>query len=93
MHWYGWNGFNCFGAFAGLGTLGIVLSIALHLAVVVGVVLLVAWLIRSLATSGQRQPSYATVSAAPDSHEILQQRYARGEITREQYLKMLEDLS
>ncbi len=31
--------------------------------------------------------------ASPTPKEILQQRYARGEITRDEYLSMLEDLT
>lgn len=92
MHWSAWNGLNCFGTFAGLGTLGVILSVVLHLAVIMGAVLLIAWFVRSLAAN-QPRASYATASPAPGPREILQQRYASGEVSREQYLKMLDDLS
>lgn len=92
MHWFAWNGVNCFGAYANLGVPGVIIGAALHLAAVAAAVLLVVWLVRGLA-SGPQQESYATAGAALGSREILQQRYARGEITRDQYLEMLDDLS
>jgi putative membrane protein len=92
MHWFAWNGVNCFGVFGNLGLPGVILGVVLSLAAVAAAVLLVVWLVRGLA-SGPQQVSYATASAAPGSREILQQRYAHGEITRDQYLEMLDDLS
>jgi len=52
--------------------------------VIGGVVLLVVWI------SGQRQP----LGAAPpeDVREIVRRRYARGEISREEYERLLHDL-
>jgi putative membrane protein len=52
----------------------------------VAVVLLVIWLIKQL--KGPRGP--ATAGETP--LEILKTRYARGEITREQYKEMREEL-
>ncbi len=53
------------------------------LAVLVGLVLLVIWAVRQFA------PPAGT---APRALEILKERYARGEITREQYEQMRRDL-
>ncbi len=40
----------------------------------------------------QATPKGPSAPAQPSAREILAQRYARGEISREEYLAMLEDL-
>ncbi len=55
------------------------------LLVLVGIVLLVVWLVRQVTRHEPR-------SGASRALEILQERYARGEITREQYEQMRRDL-
>ncbi len=73
----------------GNGWLGIVLTLFINLVVIVGFVLLIAWFVRRvLPTAGLAGGSGAALTAK----EILQARYARGEITRDQYKKMLADL-
>ena len=50
------------------------------------------WLARGLFPNGQQPPASSTrLEASAD--EILKQRYARGEITKEQYEQMRRDLS
>lgn len=75
----------------GWGWLGMIISLLVGLAILVGIIWLIVWLVRRSTGS---QPGY--YSANPSSHstakEILQQRYARGELTREQYQEMLSDL-
>ncbi len=87
--------FHCFGLGFGrwgsLGWIGPVLNLVLTVAVIVGVVLLVVWLARQAALG--RQTAGLQTSATLEPKEALKLRYARGEITREQYLQMLEDLS
>ncbi len=60
---------------------------------VAGAVLaLVVWAARR---SGRQSPPASQGAPAPPgtaAREILQARYARGEISREQYLSMLDDL-
>jgi putative membrane protein len=76
-----------FGAIGALGTWGWVSAI-LHLVfwvgLIVGIVLLLVWIARQ---SGSNR-----VLASISTQEILQMRYARGEITREQYQQMLGDI-
>jgi putative membrane protein len=57
------------------------------LLVVVGIVLLLVWAVRQVTHRG---PTGA--SGGSRALEIVQERYARGEITREQYEKMRRDL-
>jgi putative membrane protein len=56
-----------------------------------GLILLAAWAAKSvLSTGGPSQPT--SLVQGPNAREILDQRYARGEITREQYELMKQDL-
>jgi putative membrane protein len=70
-----------YGMMAGMGWLGI-LVMALFW---VGVILLVVWGL-SNAFPSRRQPD------EPDAAEILKRRYARGEISREEYVQASETL-
>jgi putative membrane protein len=70
-----------YGMIGGFGLLGLIFN----LAIIVGVVILIVWAVRrfsgDMSSSGRQTP-----------REILQVRYAGGEITRDQYQKMLKDL-
>ncbi len=68
----------------GFGWWGLVMMVFWVL-FIIGIVLLVAWIVRQLAAG----PS---VTGRTRALEILQERYARGEITREQYEQMRRDL-
>lgn len=72
-----------FGIGGWLGMIGFML-------LVVGVVVLVAWLI------GRAEPSTASTAAprpvGPDPVEVLRMRFARGEITRDEYLAVKQAL-
>lgn len=52
-------------------------------------ILLAAWLIKALFSMGRND---TTQKDKPNAKEILDQRYARGDITREQYEKMKSDM-
>lgn len=71
-----------FGIGGWLGMLGFVLLI-------VGVVVLIAWLV------GRAEPGARSTSTGPagqDALEILRIRFARGEITRDEYLATRQTL-
>jgi len=70
-----------YGMMAGMGWLGLLL-LALFW---VGVILLVVWGL-SNAFPRQRQ------AVEPDAEEILKRRYAKGEISREEYVQASETL-
>jgi len=83
-----------FGGFGGFGLIGIVLNLAITVGLIVGLVLLIAWLWRRVNPGGQTLAAPQNqVGAVASPREILQMRYARGEITREQYQQMLADLT
>jgi putative membrane protein len=74
--------------------IGMTLMWMIPIGLIVLVVLGVVWLARGLSSEGEGRifPTSQT-NPTPSPREILQIRYARGEITREQYLQMLDDLS
>lgn len=79
-----------FGFGGGFHVAGLILGCVLFLAVIAAIVLLVIWIVRTnkrLAKVGQG-PS----QSGPTAKEILQVRYARGEITQAEYKKLLADL-
>ncbi len=83
------GGFGFWGT--GYGWLDMILNLVINLVAIIGIVLLIAWFVRRILPAyelaGGRGGSLLTAK------EVLQGRYARGEITREQYKKMLTDLS
>ena len=93
MPGYGWNNYGGFGGIGGFGWIGLIINLVLTIGIIVGLVLLAVWAIRrfthnqhgALVSSGQN-PGMGT------AREILQTRYARGEITREEYQQMLTDI-
>jgi putative membrane protein len=80
MHGYG---------FGGLGLIGGIIGLVINIAIIVGIIWLVVWAVKRF-TSGT---TFTPGSGVQSPREILQARYARGEITREQYQQMLQDLS
>ena len=84
---YGWHmGPGMMGWGQGMGGLEIILTVAFWIAVIVGIILLIRWLVLSMGTQSHR-------SRSEDSAlEILRRRYARGEINKEEFLKKEKDL-
>jgi putative membrane protein len=87
MMW-GWNGGG------GWGVFGAVMMVFFLLAIVVGVVLI----IRALTGDQSRAPvdrepaTGARPAETGTARRILEERYARGEIDREEFLRRREDL-
>jgi putative membrane protein len=72
--------------FGGMGLFGGWIGLLYNIAIIIGIVILVVWAVKRF-TSG----SISSGSQTP--REILQARYARGEITRDQYQQILQDLN
>ena len=85
MHGFGFGGFGTF------GLIGWILNLVISIGLIVGIVLFVVWLVKRVNTGGSSFAAPAR-SGQPSPQEILKMRYAQGEITREQYQQMLEDL-
>ncbi len=86
LNGFGWGGVGGLGS---LGWIGMIGGLVVNLAVVVGIVVLVVWAIRRFSAPA----AAGATPAGSAAREILQARYARGEITREQYQEMLADVS
>ncbi len=76
--------------FGGVGLVGMIIGLVLTVAVIVGIVILIVWAVRRMSsTSGS---SSIQNSHTPSAKEIAQARYARGEINRDEYQRILSDL-
>lgn len=71
--------------------IGMLVNMVIMLAIVVGFVLLVIWAVRR--TSGNNHQPVIQGSSSPTAKDIAQARYAKGEITRDEYQQILTDLT
>ena len=84
---YEWgHGPGMMGGRYGMGWFGSIIMIAFWIAVIVGIVLLIRWLIISTKTT-----SHGT-SSGESALEILKKRYARGEIDKQEFEEKKRDL-
>lgn len=84
--------------FGGLGLVGGLFGLLLNLVILIGIVWLVVWAVQKIGRSTgsglqASTPNAFTTGQTPSAREILDVRYARGELTREEYLSILGDLS
>jgi putative membrane protein len=82
-----WESVGNFGIW---GWIGLILNLVFWVGLIAGLILLVVWTIRRArvpASTGSH------ASGQPTAKEILQAKYARGEITREQYQLMKQDIA
>ena len=77
-YWYG-----------SLGWIGMIINLVLSIGVIIGLVFLVIWIVKQLSNNNLGR---SLSNAAPSAVEIAKERYAKGEITREEYQKFLADL-
>ena len=82
MHGFCCDGWGSWGVY---GSIGWVLNLVLGLIVLVAVLLLIVWAVRRLSGA-------SAGLGASTAREIIKRRYAQGELTREEYQKMLKDL-
>lgn len=71
----------------GLGPIGMIIWIVILIAIIVAVV----WLVRSLAGSGGHSQLPPGPRRSPGL-DILEERYAKGEINRDEYLEKKKDI-
>lgn len=85
------GGGGMMGGFGSFGWVGWIINLVITIGVIVGVVLLVMWLVRQFANGSSK-----TNLAGPQQDtplDIAQSRYARGDITREEFQQISNDLS
>ena len=84
---YEWgHGPGMMGWGSGMGWFGGIIMVIFWIAVIVGIVLLIRWLIIST-----RTPSHGT-SSGESALDILKKRYARGEIDKQEFEEKKKDL-
>ncbi len=71
----------------GMGFGGGLVMVLFWVVLIVGAV----WLVRNAFSTGQPSP-VSSARSEPSADEILKQRYARGEITKEQFEQIRRDL-
>jgi len=80
----------------GFGLLGGIIGLVFNIAILVGIVLLVVWAVKQFGGRGTSVGNLTTdhnMAPLPSAREILSTRYAKGEISREEYQAMLQDIS
>ena len=97
MFGHGMWGGCCGGFFGGMGGWGIfgpIFGLLFTVGLLVGFIVLVIWAVRRL-TSGSAETGTQIHQSRNDQSplDILNARYARGEITRDEYQAMKADLS
>jgi putative membrane protein len=87
--WRGYNGWHMGpGTYGwGMGWFGGIFMIVFWILIVIGLVFLIKWLIQS--TKGD---SASTRSSSSSALEILKERYARGEINKQEFEEKKRDL-
>ncbi len=79
---------NMMGGFFGGGFIWMIFFFIFGVAVIVGVIFLIVWLVRK--TSGSQPDS---ITDNKNSLEILKQRYARGDITKKEFENIKKDIT
>lgn len=91
MRGFEWHGMDGFGTW---GWIPMIINWVLVIGIIVLLVLLVVWAVRRISRDHYgSQFSAMQGSGQPTARDILQARYARGEITREEYQQILKDIS
>lgn len=75
-----WNG--------NFGWIGMIVNLVLTIGLIVGIVFFVKWLVKEISNNNSNSQQKGTSSAG----EIAKERYARGEITRDEFMNLLTDL-
>jgi putative membrane protein len=76
--------------FGSWGWGGMILNLVIIVAVIIGLVLLVMWAVRR--TSGNSAQPGSQNLTGQSARDIAQARYAKGEISRDEYQQVLSDL-
>ena len=76
--------------YGGMGWFGMILGAIISIALLIGLVLLIVWAVRRMSANSS-QPSLQ-ITPGQGGRDIAQARYAKGEISREEYQQILSDL-
>lgn len=84
------GGWSILCSLGGWSLLGLIFNTVISAVSTIGIILLIIWFIRRLRSTGIIASSRTD---QPTAMDILQARFARGEITREQYELMQQDIA
>ena len=74
------------GYFGGMGWIGMILGFIFFIAIIIGIILFIVWIVK------RTTHSYVEPKTESKALESLKERYAKGEITKEQYEEIKKDL-
>lgn len=74
----------------GGGWLGIIIGLIITVMVIIGIIVLAIWAVRRL--SRKSEGSTLANKSGESAREIAQARYARGEISRDEYKMIISEL-
>lgn len=75
------------GYFGGLGILWMIIMFIFIAAFIVGIILLIVWAVRRSSYHMGNEPQKSS------SMEVLKERYAKGDITKDEYEKIKKDIT
>ncbi len=75
--------------FGGLRWIFLIINLVLIIGAIIALVFLVIWIVKRLSNNNPRQ---ALKNGAESAVEIARERYAKGDITREEFQKLIVDL-
>lgn len=82
-----------YGYGVGGGWIGMIVGGLIFIAFVIGLIFFVLFLVRAGRHSAWSGSHHGMMKDEPSAKDILQTRYAKGEITQAEYKKILDDLN
>jgi putative membrane protein len=76
--------------YGGFGWIGMILSLVITIGVIVGFVILAVWAVRRMSASTSQSSNQPGIGQS--ARDVAQVRYAKGEISRDEYQQILSDL-
>jgi putative membrane protein len=77
----------------GFGLASGLIGMLFNIIVIVGIVVLIVWAVQKFSPSSSQSSQTSASSQPPSAREILDIRYAKGELTRDEYQARLSDIS
>jgi len=81
------------GGFGSFGLMGGLIGLLFNIAIIVGIVLLIVWAVKQFNRSPGASSQAPSANQPLSAREILDVRYVRGELSREEYQTRLSDIS
>ena len=78
------------GGFGSYGWIGMILNLVITVGFIIGLVLLVVWAVRR--ASGNSTQTGQVNTGSQSAKDIVQIRYAKGEISRDEYQHIISEL-